>query len=402
MAEITLRKKNGASTTEIPNQFIDEYMTNANGEFVKIYLYLLRCMNSPGCSFSISRTADKFDHTEKDIRRALSYWEKMNLLRLEYDGDNSISGIYLMDPDTAVLEDDMVPLKKAEFILPPVGGTYASGTDGTFQGKQPSHAQSRQAGAKEPGGCLPGQQPAPKGQESHAQEKKAKKEKNSYSPNQLAALKEQEEVRELLFVAESYLARPLSPTDIQSLLYWYDGLGLCADLIVYLMEYCIAGGHPSLHYMEKVALNWKDTGISTVEQAKRSSNTHSKLHYAVMKALGIHGRSLIPAESAYIEKWSKELGFGQDIITEACSRTILNIHQPNFDYADRILRNWKKEGIRTSSDIKKADESFHAAKAVKPAKAQAPKTAAANRFNSFPQRTYNLDKLEAELLTAAR
>ena len=144
------------------------------------------------------------------------------------------------------------------------------------------------------------------------------------------------------------------------------------------------------------------TGIATVEQAKRGSNTHSKLHYAVMKALGIHGRSLIPAESAYIEKWSKELGFGQDIITEACSRTILNIHQPNFDYADRILRNWKKEGIRTSSDIKKADESFHAAKSVKPAKAQAPKTAAANRFNSFPQRTYNLDKLEAELLTAAR
>ena len=44
MAEITLRKKNGASTTEIPNQFIDEYMTNANGEFVKIYLYLLRCI----------------------------------------------------------------------------------------------------------------------------------------------------------------------------------------------------------------------------------------------------------------------------------------------------------------------------------------------------------------------
>ena len=94
MAEITLRKKNGASTTEIPNQFIDEYMTNANGEFVKIYLYLLRCMNSPGCSFSISRTADKFDHTEKDIRRALSYWEKMNLLRLEYAGNGVVPVIF--------------------------------------------------------------------------------------------------------------------------------------------------------------------------------------------------------------------------------------------------------------------------------------------------------------------
>lgn len=404
MAEINLHKKNGTSATEIPNRFIDEYMTNANGEFVKIYLYLLRCMNSPGCSFSISRTADKFDHTEKDIRRALTYWEKMNLLRLEYDGDKSISGIYLMDPDTAAMEDDMVPLKKAEFLLPPVSqdAPYASGMVMAFQDKAP-YPDSRQAVSIEQADYPSGQQATAKEEEPPALKKAAKREKTSYTPNQLAALKEQEEVRELLFVAESYLARPLSPTDIQSLLYWYDGLGLCADLIVYLMEYCIAGGHSSLHYMEKVALNWKEAGIATVEQAKRSSSSHSKLHYAVMKALGIHGRSLIPAESAYIDKWSKELGFGQDIITEACSRTILNIHQPNFDYTDRILRNWKNEGIRTPSDIKKADASFHATKtAGKPAKSPAAKTAAANRFNSFPQRTYNLDKLEAELLTATR
>ena len=349
MAEITLHKKNGTSTTEIPNRFIDEYMTNANGEFVKIYLYLLRCMNSPGCSFSISRTADKFDHTEKDIRRALTYWEKMNLLRLEYDGDQSISGIYLLDPDTAAMEDDMVPLKKAEFILPPVSqnGSYAAGMAAAFPAKTPysegEPAPSKgQSASREPAGYAAGQQAASKEPAGAAPSKAAKKEKNSYTPNQLAALKEQEEVRELLFVAESYLARPLSTTDIQSLLYWYDGLGLCVDLIVYLMEYCIAGGHSSLHYMEKVALNWKEANIATVEQAKRSSNTHSKLHYAVMKALGIHGRSLIPAEASYIDKWSKELGFGQDMITEACSRTILNIHQPNFDYTDRILRNRKK------------------------------------------------------------
>ena len=113
MANITLGKDNNHSTTEIPNRFIDEYMTGANGEFVKIYLYLLRCMNAPGCSFSISATADRFDHTEKDIQRALKYWEKMNLLRLEYGEDKSISGIYFLDSDAASPKDDAVPLKKA-------------------------------------------------------------------------------------------------------------------------------------------------------------------------------------------------------------------------------------------------------------------------------------------------
>ena len=360
MEEITLHKEHGYSTTSISNRFIDEYMTNANGEFVKIYLYLLRCMNSPDCSFSVSRTADKFNHTEKDIQRALRYWEKMHLLRLEYDEDKSISGIYFLDSSDAPGQeekDDAVPLKKAD-----TNAAFSAGMGGNAACPKPV-----------------------------------------YTANDMKAFRQKEEVQEMLFVAERYLGRPLTPTDTQSLLYWYDGLAFSSDLIVYLLEYCIAGGHRSLHYMEKVALNWKDAGISTVAQAKRTANTYSKLRNAVMKSLGIHGRSLIPAEAAYIEKWNKDFGFGQDMITEACSRTILAIHQPNFEYADRILANWRKQNIRTLAAAKTADKEFQAARTADKAARPAPaKAAAANRFNSFPQRTYNMGQLEAELLNSVQ
>lgn len=365
MADITLHRDNDYSTTEIPNRFIDEYMTNANGEFVKIYLYLLRCMNSPDCSFSISRTADKFEHTEKDIQRALKYWEKMNLLRLEYNDDKSISGIYFLDSDNASAKNDEVPPKKTASVSPVSNVTAASAS-----------SLSDAAAASGSSVC----------------------EKHFYTADDMKSFQEKEEIQELLFVAESYLGRPLSSTDIQTLLYWYDKLGFSTDLIVYLLEYCIAGGHSSLHYMDKVALNWKDDNIQTVEQAKQNNSTYSQLHYGVMKAFGIQGRNLVPAESAYIEKWSKGLGFGQDIINEACSRTILAIHQPNFDYADRILTNWQKQNIHTVTDIQKADERFQSSKRRE--KSAPVKTAAANRFNNFPQRTYNIDQLEAELLNS--
>ena len=360
MEDITLYKDNGNSTTAIPNRFIDEYMTAANGEFVKIYLYLLRCMNSPDCSFSVSRTADKFNHTEKDIQRALRYWEKMHLLRLEYDEDKSISGIYFLDSSDAPGQeekDDAVPLKKAD-----TNAAFSAGMGGNAACPKPV-----------------------------------------YTANDMKAFRQKEEVQEMLFVAERYLGRPLTPTDTQSLLYWYDGLAFSSDLIVYLLEYCIAGGHRSLHYMEKVALNCKDAGISTEAQAKRTANTYSKLRNAVMKSLGIHGRSLIPAEAAYIEKWNKDFGFGQDMITEACSRTILAIHQPNFEYADRILANWRKQNICTLAAAKTADKEFQAARTADKAARPAPaKAAAANRFNSFPQRTYNMGQLEAELLNSVQ
>lgn len=374
MEKITLHKENSYSTTTISNRFIDEYMTSANGEFVKIYLYLLRCMNSPDCSFSISKAADKFNHTEKDIQRALKYWEKMNLLQLEYAQDKSIAGIYFLDSEDVLPKDDSVPLKKA-----------------------PSPGSLPEAAAFHP---------LPKGHaaqtaSSHSAERK------SYSTDELKSFQEKEEIQELMFVAESYLKKPLSSTDIQTLLFWYDGLGLSADLIVYLLEYCIAGGHASLHYMDKVAASWKEKDITTVEQAKQNVQAHSRLHYAVLKSLGIQGRSLVPAEFSYIEKWNKEYGFSEDMIAEACSRTILAIHQPSFEYADRILLNWKRQNIGSAEDIRKADESFQAAKTAERAhtatfRNNAAKPAAHNRFNSFPQRTYNMDQLEVELLNTAR
>ena len=97
MAKILIHSDSASSATSVSNIFIDEYMSDANGEFVKIYLYLLRLMNAPDSAFSISSIADKFEHTEKDVKRALSYWERMHLLRLEYDTDHNLTGVCLID-----------------------------------------------------------------------------------------------------------------------------------------------------------------------------------------------------------------------------------------------------------------------------------------------------------------
>ena len=101
MANITLTGNGLLTSTSIPNIFIDKYMTNANGEFVKIYLYLLRCMNLNRQGCTISELADIFEHTEKDIMRALAYWEKMQLLNLHYNESHEVSSISLTIPADA-------------------------------------------------------------------------------------------------------------------------------------------------------------------------------------------------------------------------------------------------------------------------------------------------------------
>ena len=351
MAGITLHNDSNTSATYVSNNFIDYYMTSANGEYVKIYLYLLRCMNSGNGEFSLSSVADRLDHTEKDVQRALKYWEKMNLLRLEYDTEKKLSGIHLLDSVT------------------PKNSLNRTASDVADSPKNPG-PQAVSKSSPEP-------------------------EKRNYTPQEMEAFRKKDNVNELLFVTEHYLKRPLTSTDIHTIFFWFDELHFSVELIEYLIEYCVGKGHTSIRYMDKVALSWHKEGIASVEQAKRVSSAFRELHFSVMKALGITGRNLIASETAYIDKWSKTYGFAPDIIAEACRRTIQATHQPSFEYTDGILSSWDKQGVKHLSDIVKLDSSFQKTKTTA---ASQNKPAAPNKFHNFSQRTYDYEQLEQQLL----
>lgn len=390
MADILLKRDSTLAATYVPNTFIDEYMTHADGEFVKIYLYLLRCMNHPDTMFSISDIADKFDHTEKDVTRALKYWEKMHLLRLEFNSREELTGICLSDfslltPDTLSKQaqtadtvsarqqytDTSVPVEqhtKQDIEQPPTAGTVLSG-----HSHDTMHA-------------LP--------------------QRTEYSLNQLAQFGEDETVQEILFVAERYLGHPLNNTDIQTILYWLDKLKFSQDLIEYLIEQSVAKNHMSIRYMDKIALSWAKSGIRTLSDAKQSAQMHSSAARAVQKAFGISNRTLTGPELEYVEKWSKEMAFSDDMIALACQKTILKIHQISYEYTDSILKSWQSQNARTLNDIKLLDAQYQETKAKK---ITAGKTAArtakgtiVNGFSNFSQRTYNYEELERELLSHRR
>lgn len=361
MGEISLHSDSQTSVTSVSNIFIDEYMADANGEFVKIYLYLLRLMNEPAPAFSISSIADKFEHTEKDVKRALSYWERMQLLRLEYDDKQALTGVCLLDSKN-----------------------------------QPRETAVKAGGAEErPAATETAAAPEP--MDTAEQKTAATPAKKQYSPDDIAAFRNQETVAELFFITERYLGRTLNSTDINTILYLYDGLDFSAELIEYLIEYCVSKGHTSIHYIERTALNWADNNIHTVEEAKQSSCTHNQTYFSVLKAFGINGRNLVASETAFIDKWRNTYGFTNELVLLACQRTMSSIHQPSFEYTDSILTNWKKHQVHTAEDVAKLDAAFsNKKKTGTTAPAQA---AARNRFNNFPQRSYDYEQLEKMLLT---
>lgn len=359
MANITLHSDSSQAATSVSNIFIDEYMSDANGEFVKIYLYLLRQLSAPDAAFSISSLADKFEHTEKDIKRALVYWEKMQLLHLEYDANSNLTGIRFLDTRSRNNTS---------------GEPSGTDTDTTAKTTLANELPVNESAAAEP-------------------------QKKTYSADDIKNFREEEAVAELLFISERYLGRVLTATDVNSILYWYDGLGFSPELIEYLVEYCVSKGHTSIRYIEKVALAWAENQIKTIEQAKLAAGINSQLYYSVMKALGISGRNLVPSETAFIEKWNSEYGFSAELISSACQRTIQAIHQPSFEYTDSILTNWKNKNVTCLEDVTKLDAAFQTKKKSSVVISQ--QTSSKNKFNNFEQRSYDYDKLEKMLLTTS-
>ena len=51
MKELKLTKYVQTNATVLDNEFIDQYMVRANGEYVKVYLLLLRHMNQSSVVF---------------------------------------------------------------------------------------------------------------------------------------------------------------------------------------------------------------------------------------------------------------------------------------------------------------------------------------------------------------
>lgn len=401
MATIHLYNDNLGSDTIVPNIFIDNYMPEANGEFVKVFLYLLRCINSNSCDFSISTIADRFDHTEKDVLRALKYWERQKLIQLEYDSSKALTGIHFKKMEELSNDDYAANVNAipASSIANEVTANSISNTAGSVTSTTnsvPVTTNSIPAATTN----VPVTVEAAPAADIATTIKQADK-RPQYTLDQMKEFHKDPAITELFFIIETYVKHTLSEADSNTILYWYSELGFGTDLIEYLVEYCITKGHSSMRYMDKVALGWAENGIKTIDQAKEYAVMRTKVYYAVMKALGISGRSLVDNEISYLNKWSKDYAFDMEIIQEACKRTITATHQPSFEYTDSILTNWHKNNVHTLKDIQKLDDAFTKSKKITIKTNDATDSIKRNKFNNFNQRKYDSSEIERVLLTTS-
>lgn len=392
--------------TTIYNSFIEDYMPAANGSYVKVYLYIAKCLQAKESNFSISSLADQLENTEKDILRALMYWEKKGLMSLNRDkATGEILGLEMLIPfaerdfdtyentakesaaslgvDSDLSETGALDRRNSDLSETDAANTStyeSSGTDAPSNVNSDVHRASNSAQEKNSSAVKPIQ----------------------VSPEQIQELSTNEDFVWVCNVVESYLERPMKPTEIQLITYLYGTLHFSRELILHLYDYCISMGKTACNYIQTVALSWHEQGIKTPEQAQNASVRYLASYNAVSKALGL-GRGLAEIEKKYVDHWQNDWNMDLSVILEACNRTVLKLHHADFKYTEGILSHWNEQNVRTLQGVEQSD--LHYAQTKEQKEKKKPSTSGKqpprNQFQNFKQRDVSseeLQELERKLL----
>ena len=418
--------------TTIYNSFIEDYMPAANGSYVKVYLYIAKCLQAKESNFSISSLADQLENTEKDILRALMYWEKKGLMSLNRDkATGEILGLEMLIPfaerdfdtyeNTAKesaaslgVDSDLSEtgaLNRRNSDLSETGALDRRNSDlsetGALDRRNSDFSETDAANTStyESSGT---DAPSNVNSDVHRASNSAQENNSSavkpiqVPPEQIQELSANEDFVWVCNVVESYLERPMKPTEIQLITYLYGTLHFSRELILHLYDYCMSMGKTACNYIQTVALSWHEQGIKTPEQAQNASVRYLASYNAVSKALGL-GRGLAEIEKKYVDHWQNDWNMDLSVILEACNRTVLKLHHADFKYTEGILSHWNEQNVRTLQGVEQSDLHYAQTKEQKEKKkpSTSGKQTPRNQFQNFKQRDVSseeLQELERKLL----
>ncbi len=311
-----IKFSNTQNSFTVNNIFVDKFLCDSNGSFVKVYLYILR--HALKNDISISRIACDLNLLESDVVRAFKYWNKAGVIKFKHYSDDDYSVEFLNLSDLLHEEKD---------------GHDNAAADNPEKIETKSSTKAN---------TLP------------TAVMYTKSDINNY-------MKNNDGIRHMFLISSQLLNRALSDTDRKIIFSFYDYLKLPVEVIFTLLEYCVSIGKTNMRYIEKVAYTWADSEINTLAKASnfvKEQTEVSKLSKKYKDMFKITGRDLTETEETMLKSWIYELKASDDMIKSAYETTVANTGKIAFKYMDAVLRN--------TFEPKKSNVSYSAASKERP------------------------------------
>ncbi|MBR6444528.1 MAG: DnaD domain protein [Firmicutes bacterium] len=272
--------------TNVENMFINEYMPNAPGDYVKVYLFALMYadLDQP---MTDEMLAKELGMQEEDVREAWDYWEELKVIHRTAYGEEGV---------------------RIEFLSL----------------KEQFYGKSNRNGGDDVEGAMP------------------------VPPDGVYS---QDDLKSMFEYLEKVAGKAFSGTEIIEILNWVNETGAAPEVVMYAYRYCYSKKKTSIKYIATVVQQWTEKGLRDVEAVDDYLADTDQRRYQyrrIFRALGFIGRAPTEEEMRRMDSWFDEMGFTIDKVLDACSKTS-GISNPNINYVDSVLKNWKKEADQPGS-----------------------------------------------------
>jgi DnaD/phage-associated family protein len=275
--------------------FVDYFMPKARGEYVKVYITLLRYTQMGEDGVTSNFLAEILGLLETDVFKALEYWDKVGLISLHtIDAHGSMS----------------IEIKESQSLVSPL---LTRSEEKSMDTRIPS----------------------------------AETEKKT------------ENMHPMLQEISMLMGRPLSSSEAEKFLYFKEQYKLAEEVIILLVQHCVLKGKPNMKYIETVAISWDSQGIKTAELAQQNIKKHEEkwMNYRkVLTYIGMSDKDIPKPQEDLLEKWFYTFGFSTEMILKACDISFNTLGKVEMGYINGILRSWLKDDIKTLQDIEKNEK----------------------------------------------
>ena len=152
--------------------------------------------------------------------------------------------------------------------------------------------------------------------------------------------------------ASRLLGKTFTHTDTQTFVWLLDYVGIAPEVLITIIAYCASINKRTVFYVKKIALEWIESGIDTIEAAEeriRLLEEAKTWEGEVKRVLEIYGRNLVTKEKEFCETW-RIYGISSDLIHFAYEKCIEKTAKLSFPYINKILLSWHQKGIKTVAE----------------------------------------------------
>ncbi len=293
----------------VPYIVADNFLKLADEAQIKVLLYLLR---HSGKSLSCEDISLNTGVSAEKVNDAVLFWKQVNVISAEAD----ITSANIIQTE---------PVKHAEKPVEPTPMAMTA----------------------------PVQPPAPAATAS------PQTKKTFMNPSEIATIiKNNSDIAELFKIAETLLGT-LNPSMQNSLVWIYNYLGLKKEVILILIGYCVDINKTNASYIERIAAGWAENEINTLESAtaevERLNNSHT--YISEIKRIFELRQNPTINQQKFISQW-QTAGFSTELLRCAYEKTVEQINKVSFEYINKILLSWKKNGFTSPADVQRADEDY--------------------------------------------